>query len=121
MLVYQRVFRLHGAFSYINEFIKVFKAVAVGSLLIVSFTFLFRGGFAFREFSYSRGVFVLDFALALIVFPAFHLSLRYLQTLVRARDINLIPTLVVGTNAEAEQTIRELQERRIWVIASSEL
>ena len=111
MLVYQRVFRFHGAFSYINEFIKVFKAVAVGSLLIVSFTFLFRGGFAFREFSYSRGVFVLDFALALIVFPAFHLGLRYLQTLVRARDINLIPTLVVGTNAEAEQTIRELQER----------
>jgi exopolysaccharide biosynthesis polyprenyl glycosylphosphotransferase len=96
MLVYQRVFRLHG----------------VGSLLIVSFTFLFRGGFAFREFSYSRGVFVLDFALALIVFPAFHLSLRYLQTLVRARDINLIPTLVVGTNAEAEQTIRELRERK---------
>jgi exopolysaccharide biosynthesis polyprenyl glycosylphosphotransferase len=111
MLVYQRVFRLHGAFSYINEFIKVFKAVTVGSLLIVSFTFLFRGGFAFREFSYSRGVFVLDFALALIVFTAFHLGLRYLQTLVRARDINLIPTLVVGTNAEAEQTIRELQER----------
>ena len=111
MLVYQRVFRLHGAFSYINEFIKVFKAVAVGSLLIISFTFLFRGGFAFREFSYSRGVFALDFVLALIIFSAFHLGLRRLQTLVRARDINLIPTLIVGTNAEAEQTIRELQER----------
>ena len=111
MLVYQRVFRLHGAFSYINEFIKVFKAVALGSLLIISFTFLFRGGFAFREFSYSRGVFALDFVLALIVFPAFHLGLRRLQTLVRSKDINLIPTLIVGTNAEAEQTIRELQER----------
>jgi len=111
MLVYQRVFRLQGAFSYINEFIKIFKAVALGSLLIISFTFLFRGGFAFREFSYSRGVFALDFVLALIVFPAFHLGLRRLQTLVRARDINLIPTLIVGTNAEAEQTIRELQER----------
>ena len=111
MLVYQRVFRLQGAFSYINEFIKVFKAVAVGSLLIISFTFLFRGGFAFRDFSYSRGVFALDFVLALIVFSAFHLGLRRLQTLVRAKDINLIPTLIVGTNAEAEQTIRELQER----------
>ena len=85
--------------------------VAVGSLLIISFTFLFRGGFAFREFSYSRGVFALDFVLALIIFSAFHLGLRRLQTLVRARDINLIPTLIVGTNAEAEQTIRELQER----------
>jgi exopolysaccharide biosynthesis polyprenyl glycosylphosphotransferase len=80
MLVYQRVYRLQGAFSYINEFIKIFKAVAVGSLLIIAFTFVFRGGFAYRDFSYSR-------------------------------DINLIPTLIVGTNAEAAQTIRELQER----------
>ena len=111
MLVYQRVYRLQGAFSYIAEFIKIFKAVAIGSLLIISFTFLFRGGFAFREFSYSRGVFALDFGLALVIFSAFHLGLRYLQTLFRARDINLIPTLVVGTNAEAEQTIRELRER----------
>ena len=111
MLVYQRVYRLQGAFSYVNEAIKIFKAVAVGSLFIISFTFLFRGGFAFREFSYSRGVFLLDFALALAVFTAFHLGLRYVQTLFRARDINLIPTLVVGTNAEAEQTIRELKNR----------
>lgn len=111
MLVYQRAYRLQGAFSYINEFIKVFKAVAVGSLLIIAFTFLFRGGFAFREFSYSRGVFALDFILALIAFSAFHFALRYLQTIVRAKDINLIPTLIVGTNAEAEQTIRELKER----------
>ncbi len=111
MLVYQRVYRLQGAFSYIVEFIKIFKAVAVGSLLIIAFTFLFRGGFAFREFSYSRGVFALDFVVALVAFSMFHFGLRYLQTLVRKRDINLIPTLIVGTNAEAEQTIRELQER----------
>ncbi len=111
MLVYQRTYRLHGAFSYVNELIKIFKAVAVGSLLIVSFTFLFRGGFAFREFSYSRGVFTLDFLLALVIFSAFHLGLRYVQTLVRARDINLIPTLIVGSNHAAEQTIRELKER----------
>ncbi len=111
MLAYQRVYRLQGAFSYIAEFIKIFKAVAISSLLIISFTFLFRGGFAFREFSYSRGVFALDFGLALVIFSAFHLGLRYLQTLFRARDINLIPTLIVGTNTEAEQTIRELRER----------
>ncbi|HLM59569.1 MAG TPA: hypothetical protein VK308_02080, partial [Pyrinomonadaceae bacterium] len=126
MLVYQRVYRLQGAFSYVNEFIKIFKAVAVGSLLIISFTFLFRGGFAFREFSYSRGVFALDFVLALIVFSTFHLGLRYLQTFVRAKDINLIPTLIVGTNAEAEQTVRELKERtdlgyRVVGVIESEL
>ncbi len=112
MLSYQRVYRFQGAFSYIAEFIKIFKAISVGSLLIIAFTFLFRGGFAFREFSYSRGVFALDFAIALVVFSVFHLGLRFVQTIFRNRDINLIPTLIVGQNAEAEQTIKQLNERR---------
>lgn len=126
MLVYQRVFRLHGAFSYTQETLKIFKAVAVSSLLIVAWAFLFRGGFAFREFSYSRGVFFYDFAFALVIFTAFHLALRYVQTLFRKRDINLIPTLIVGTNAEARQTLKELNERpdlgyRVIGTISSEL
>jgi exopolysaccharide biosynthesis polyprenyl glycosylphosphotransferase len=111
MLLYQRVYRLHGAFSYAVEGFKIFKAVAVGSLLIVAAAFMFRGGFAYREFSYSRGVFVLDFVLALAFFTAFHLAVRYAQTVIRRRDINLIPTLIVGGGAEAEQTIKELNER----------
>ncbi len=111
MFAYQRIYRFHGAFSYVNELIKIFKAIAVGSLLIVSFTFLFRGGFEFRDFPYSRGVFALDFVLAFFAFASFHLILRRLQTFARSRDINLIPTLIVGTNNEATQTIRELQQR----------
>lgn len=111
MLIYQRAYRLQGAFSYVAEFIKVFKAVSVASLLTVAFTFLFRGGYAFRDFPYSRGVFLINFAFALVAFSAFHLSLRFVQTLIRKRDINLIPTLIVGTNSEAEQTLRELNER----------
>jgi exopolysaccharide biosynthesis polyprenyl glycosylphosphotransferase len=112
MFAYQRAYQYHGAFSYTRESIKVFKAVAVGSLLITGWAFLFRGGFAFREFSYSRGVFLLDFALALTAFTAFHLGLRLIQTRIRNSGINLIPTLIVGTNAEAQQTIRELEARR---------
>lgn len=126
MLAYQRVYRFYGAFSYVQETIRVFKAVSVGSLLIVAWAFLFRGGYVFREFSYSRSVFVLDFAIALLLFLAFHLSVRFAQTRFRRNGINLIPTLIVGTNSEAEQTIRELAERRdlgyrvIGVVASSE-
>ncbi len=112
MLSYQRVYRMQGAFSFIAEFIKIFKAVSIGSLLMIAFTFLFRGGFAFRDFSYSRGVFALDFVIALFVYSLFHLGLRILQTKFRSREINLIPTLIVGTNAEAVQTIREIRERR---------
>jgi exopolysaccharide biosynthesis polyprenyl glycosylphosphotransferase len=112
MLLYQRVYKYSGAFSYTQEAIKIFKAIAVSSLLIVAWAFLFRGGFAFREFSYSRAVFVFDFVLAIVVFGTFHLTLRYIQSKFREREINLLPTLIVGTNAEAGQTIRELRERR---------
>jgi len=126
LLLYSRSYRFAGAFSYLQEAIKIFKAVLVSSLLIVAWAFLFRGGFAFREFSYSRGVFLADFALALVVFTVFHLGIRFVQTFIRGRGINLIPTLVVGTNAEARQTVQELNERRylgyrvIGVVGSSD-
>jgi len=77
MLWYQRVYRFYGAFSFMQEAIKIFKAVLVGSLLIVAWAFLFRGGYSFRE-----------------------------------RDINLAPTIVVGTNEVAERTIVELGRRK---------
>ncbi|MFM9903120.1 MAG: sugar transferase [Pyrinomonadaceae bacterium] len=112
MLLYERVYRFAGAFSYVQEAIKVFRAVLIGSLLISAWAFLFRGGLAFREFSYSRGVFFIDFALSLVLFTVFHLSLRFLQTQVRRRGINLIPTLIVGTNYEAAQTALELAKRQ---------
>ncbi len=112
MLLYQRVYDLGGAFTYTREAIKVFKAILVSSLLIVAWAFLFRGGFAFREFSYSRGVFLIDFGIALGAFTLFHLSIRALQARFRERGINLIPTVVVGNNSEAMQTITELTERR---------
>ena len=112
MFAYERAYQFQGAFSYTREAIKIFKAVSVGTLLITGWAFLFRGGFAFREFSYSRGVFLLDFALALAAFLTVHLLLRYAQARIRGKGINLIPTLVVGTNAEAAQTVRELNDRR---------
>lgn len=112
MLLYERVYKYSGAFSYTQEAIKIFKAIAVSSLLTVSWAFLFRGGFAFREFSYSRAVFVFEFLFAVVLFLAFHLLLRYVQSKFRNREINLLPTLIVGTNMEAAQTIRELRERR---------
>lgn len=110
-LAYQRVYRFQGAFSYLAELIKVFKAVLIGSLLLIAFTFMFRGGFAYREFSYSRGIFLLDFIFSLVAFSLFHLLIRYVQAIFRANGINLIPTLIVGTNKEAETTIREVTKR----------
>jgi exopolysaccharide biosynthesis polyprenyl glycosylphosphotransferase len=108
MMLYERAYRFSGAFSYASELIKVFKAILVGSLLIVAVAFLFRGGFAFRDFSYSRAVFVVDFALALVSYSIFHLSIRYVQVRFRRRGVNLIPTLIIGSSVQAEQTRAEL-------------
>ena len=110
-LVYYDLYRLRGEFSYANEALRVFKATAVGSLVIVAATFLYRGGFEYREFSYARLVFVLDFAFALAAYGGLRLSVRAAQSFVRRRGINLIPALVMGRGREAALFIQEMRER----------
>src|SRR5918998_4785404 len=109
---YYDLYRLRGEFSYLDECVRVFRAAAVGSLLIVAWAFLYRGGFEFRAFSYARAVFVLDFALALAAYTLLRLAARAAQSAVRRREINLIPTLVVGRGAEAAMCVREMRARR---------
>jgi exopolysaccharide biosynthesis polyprenyl glycosylphosphotransferase len=109
---YYDLYRLRGEFSYIDECVRVFRATAVGSLLIVAWAFLYRGGFEFRAFSYARGVFVLDFFLALCAYTLLRLAARVVQSAVRRREVNLIPTLVVGRGAEAAMCVREMRARR---------
>ncbi len=111
-LAYYGLYRLRGEFSYVEDVARVFKAVAVGSLLFVAAAFLYRGGFEFRAFSYARGVFLLDFALALAAYSLLRLAVRGAQSAVRRREVNLIPTLVVGRNHEAALCVREMRERR---------
>jgi exopolysaccharide biosynthesis polyprenyl glycosylphosphotransferase len=109
---YYDLYRLRGEFSYLDECVRVFRATAVGSLLIVAWAFLYRGGFEFRAFSYARGVFVLDFFLALAAYTLLRLAARGAQSAVRRREVNLIPTLVVGRGAEAALCVREMRARR---------
>ena len=108
---YCDLYRVRGEFSFVDDAIRIFKAAAIGSLLIVAAAFLYRGGFEFRAFSYARGVFVADFFIVLIIAGVVRLVMRSVQTLVRSRQINLIPTLVVGRGPEASLFIREMRER----------
>ncbi|HEY0322452.1 MAG TPA: sugar transferase [Pyrinomonadaceae bacterium] len=110
-LRYYDLYRLRGEFSFVDDAVRIFKATAIGSLLIVASAFLYRGGFRFSAFSYSRGVFIFDFLLVLAATSALRVLVRGLQSVVRQRDINLIPTLVVGRGAEAALCIREMRER----------
>jgi exopolysaccharide biosynthesis polyprenyl glycosylphosphotransferase len=108
---YCDLYRVRGEFSFVDDSIRIFKATAIGSLLIVAAAFLYRGGFEFRAFSYARGVFVADFIFVLVFVGVLRFIMRAAQMFVRSRQINLIPTLVVGRGPEASLFIREMRER----------
>ena len=108
---YSDLYRVRGEFSLFDDGIRVFKATAIGSLLIVAAAFLYRGGFEFRAFSYARSVFVADFLFVLVSVGVLRFVMRAVQMFVRSRQINLIPTLVVGRGPEASLFIREMRER----------
>jgi len=111
LLRYYDLYRVRGEFSFVDDVARVFKAIAISSLLIVAATFMYRGGVAFRTFSYSRGIFLLDFVLVFVSISLVRMILRTGQVLVRRRGINLIPTLIVGRGAEAVVCIREMRAR----------
>jgi len=110
-LRYYDLYRLRGEFSFVEDAVSLFKSTAIGSLLIVAAAFLYRGGFAYRSFSYSRSVFLVDFLLAFAGIVLIRLLVRGAQTVARSRGINLIPTLVVGRGPEATLCIKEMRER----------
>ena len=111
LLRYYDLYRVRGEFSFVDDMARIFKATAIGSLLIVAATFMYRSGVAYRTFSYSRGIFIFDFLLALLSIGSVRMLLRGSQILVRRRGVNLIPTLIVGRGAEASQCIREMRAR----------
>lgn len=110
-LRYYDLYRLRGEFSLVEDGVRIFKATAIGSLLIVAAVFLYRGVYEYRAFSYARAVFILDFLLALASIGSLRLLVRFAQILARRKDINLIPTLVVGRGPEAMLFIKEMRER----------
>lgn len=111
LFFYYDLYRVRGEFSFVGEAARVFKATAIGSLLIIGTAFMFRGGVAFRSFSYSRAIFALDFILVFLSVGGVRLFLRTGQALARRRGLNLIPTLVVGRGVEATECIREMRAR----------
>lgn len=111
VLQYYDLYRLRGEFSFVDDAVRLFKSTAIGSLLIVAAAFLYRGGFQYRAFSYARAVFVLDFLLSFAGLVTLRLAVRSLQMFARQRQLNLIPTLVVGQGPEAALCIKEMRAR----------
>ena len=111
LLRYYDLYRVRGEFSFVEDVARVFRATAIGSLLIVAGAFMYRGGIAYRTFSYSRAIFVLDFVLAFAGIGLLRMIVRAAQIAIRRRGVNLIPTLIVGRGPEAALCIREMRAR----------
>lgn len=113
------MYRLRGEFSFGNDFVKIFGASTLASLVLVLIAFLFRQGFAYREghfvyldYSYSRLVFVYDWLIAVAAFWTVRLVVRVVQILYRSNERNLIPTVVVGCGEMAQVCVAEISEKR---------
>ncbi|HKP37771.1 MAG TPA: sugar transferase [Pyrinomonadaceae bacterium] len=111
LLRYYDLYRVRGEFSFVEDVGRIFKATAIGSLLIVAATFMYRGGIAYRTFSYSRLIFLYDFLLAFAGIGVLRMIVRAAQVMIRRRGINLIPTLIVGRGPEAALCIHEMRAR----------
>lgn len=105
------LYRLKGEFSLLQDLHNLFKATMVSSLIITSIAFLYRGGLEFRDFSYSRLVFVYDWGFAMLAYSFWRIGVRGIQTLFRHREANLIPALVVGCGQNASVCISEIAEK----------
>jgi exopolysaccharide biosynthesis polyprenyl glycosylphosphotransferase len=104
------LYRIRGEFSFSEDFINIFKAISIGSLMLTFIAFFYRGGFVYSTFSYSRLVFIFYYLLGLIVFTSYRAALRSLQTFYRRRHINVIPILIVGSNGVAEMCVNEIAD-----------
>jgi len=86
-----------------------FKAVALGSLVMVVLIFSYRGIYAYREFSYSRLVVLLDFAFNLPLVVLSRVAIGYADGWLRKRGVGLKKAVFAGYNSEADKIVRDMQ------------
>lgn len=110
-LRWKRLYELKGEFSILDDGVRLFEAVTLASLIIIVMTFMYRGFFEYRQYSYSRGVFLLDWGLALLGYGTWRGVVRGLQLHLRRRGRNLISSIIVGQGDLADICLREIASR----------
>jgi exopolysaccharide biosynthesis polyprenyl glycosylphosphotransferase len=102
------LYNLKGEFSRLDDLINIVRATTMATLVLIVVAFMYRGLFEFREYSYSRGIFLLDWLLALAGISVCHLLVREAQFVLRRRSHNLIRSVIVGEGALAELCLSEI-------------
>lgn len=106
-----RFYVLRGEFSLLNDLVGLTKATTMATLWLIVMAFMYRGVFAFREYSYSRGIFLLHAGFTFIGYVLLRVGLRWAQTMLRRRGRNVIPALIVGEGDLAELCLKEMTSK----------
>ncbi len=91
------LYRLHHRVSTLDEFIRVLKS----TLLVLPW--LFTAAFFYRDFSYSRAVFLLIIVNAIIILTAERALIQSLQRKLYRRGIGVLRAAVCGTGSLAQE------------------
>jgi len=106
-----RLYALKGAFSQLDDVFGVVRATTMTSLVLIVIAFMYRGIFAFREFSYSRGIFLLHWGLLTLAVLGTRVLVRRAQVFARRRGRNLISAVIVGEGDLTELCLSEMRAK----------
>ena len=95
--------------GYTDEIVEAILEGGLGWLANVVFTFYWRGGGQFRTFSYSRGIFLLDWLLASLGLIVLLVVMKYTLARLRSRGHDLRHVALVGSGDPAVGFVEELR------------
>jgi exopolysaccharide biosynthesis polyprenyl glycosylphosphotransferase len=87
----------------------LFKAISLGTGIIIVVTFLYRGVYQYREYSYSRMVFVFDWLLNLLIVTGVHSLIRTFQSELRRRGLGVRRIAIQGVGETGQALADEAQ------------
>ncbi len=106
-----RQFKLYGARrnpALFDEFTQIFKAVALGMLVMMSASFFYR------NFSYSRIVFLLVWGLSIFFLTLSRAGVIYLEHWRHRRGRGTLRTALVGSGEIADQLVENVVRHPEW-------
>jgi len=103
--IYETTRRGPGA---VRDVFALFKAVCLGSGILIIVAFLYRGVFEFREYSYPRMIFPLDWLLNLFTVTGAHSILQAFLDEMKRRGVGVRRVAVQGIGETARTLLSDL-------------
>lgn len=101
-------YRLEGEISILEDIIETFRAITIGSILLIVLAFSASTGTGEDRFVAGRRIFPVDWMFCLAGCVSFRIILRSFQKYMRRRGFNLVPVILIGKGPIAEMIKGEL-------------